>query len=95
MNDPELLTVSQVAEACNATNQTIRNWIKNGSLEGVRIGNRFLIPREEVDRLRGDLQARDGESPWDYGSDEPAGPLPRKAQEPDLDADPTRGLLGV
>ena len=52
MSDSELLTVSQVAEACNATNQTIRNWIKNGRLNGVRIGNRFLIPREELDRVR-------------------------------------------
>ena len=60
MNDSELLTVSQAAEACNATNQTIRNWIKNGRLHGVRIGNRFLIAREEVDRLRGDVRAPGG-----------------------------------
>ena len=95
MTDPDLLTVAQVAEACNATNQTIRNWIKNGSLHGVRIGNRFLIPREEVDRFRGGVQARDGESPWDYSSDEPVGPLPRKAQERNPEADPIEGLLGV
>lgn len=95
MNDPDLLTVSQVAEACNATNQTIRNWIKNGSLRGVRIGNRFLIPREDVDRFRGDVRAQGREGPWDYSSDEPAGPLPRKAQERQRDADPTEGLLGV
>jgi excisionase family DNA binding protein len=95
MNDPELLTVSQVAEACNATNQTIRNWIRAGRLNSVRIGNRFLIPRQEVDRLRGDARARTGESPWDYARDDPAGPLPRKAQEREPDADPTEGLLGV
>ena len=63
MNEPDLLTVSQVAEACNATNQTIRNWIKNGRLSGIRIGNRFLIPREEVDRLRGDIRGQTGTEP--------------------------------
>jgi excisionase family DNA binding protein len=95
MNDSELLTVSQAAEACNATNQTIRNWIKNGRLHGVRIGNRFLIPREEVDRLRGNVRAQTGESPWDYSAEGPTSPLPRKADERLPDADPTEGLLGV
>jgi excisionase family DNA binding protein len=94
MNEPELLTVSQAAAACNATNQTIRNWIRGGRVSAVRIGNRFLIPREEIERLRGDLPAQ-GESPWDYTLDEPAGPLPRKAQERQPDADPAEGLLGA
>jgi excisionase family DNA binding protein len=95
MKEPELLTVAEVAVACNATNQTIRNWIKSGRLHGVRIGNRFVIPREEVDRLRADLPAPGGESPWDYSADEPASPLPRKAEERERGRDPTEGLLGV
>jgi excisionase family DNA binding protein len=95
MNDSDLLTVSQAAEACNATNQTIRNWIKNGRLHGLRIGNRFLIPREDVDRLRGGVSARAGESPWDYSAEGPAGPLPRKLDDRLPNADPTEGLLGV
>ena len=95
MNDSELLTVAQVAEACNATNQTIRNWIKNGSLHGVRIGNRFLIPREELDRIGGGVRAQGGEGLWDYSPDEPPGPLPRKADDRHPDADPTEGLLGI
>jgi excisionase family DNA binding protein len=90
-----LLTVAQAAEACNATNQTIRNWIKNGRLNGIRIGNRFLIPREEVDRVRGAGPTRGGESPWDYSSDEPVSPLPRKSEDRQPDADRTEGLLGV
>ena len=95
MNDPELLTVAQAAEACNATNQTIRNWIKSDRLHGVRIGNRFLIPREEIDRLRGDVRAPGGESPWDYSADEPVSPLPRKTAERQPDADPAEGMLGA
>ena len=95
MNDPELLTVSQAAEACNATNQTIRNWIKSEHLHGIRIGNRFLIPRDEVDRVRGDLRASGGESPWDYSPEGPISPLQRKTAERQPDGDPTEGLLGV
>lgn len=94
MGDPELLTVSQAAEAFSATSQSIRNWIKAGRLQGVRIGNRFLIPREEIERLRGDLSSARGEGPWDYASDQPSEPLPRKASDRDPAADPADGLLG-
>ena len=77
MAEPELLTVSQAAEALKASTQTIRNWIRAERLHGVRIGNRFLIPRAEVDRMRGGLSAPGGESPWDFDDDEAAAPLPR------------------
>jgi excisionase family DNA binding protein len=94
MDQSELLTVSQAAEAVNATSQTIRNWIKGGRLEAVRIGNRFLIPRTEIDRLRGSLAVSSGESTWDT-TDEPADPLPRMVSDRDPRADPTEGLLGA
>jgi excisionase family DNA binding protein len=69
MVDTELLTVSQAAEALSASSQTIRNWIRGDRVQGVRIGNRFLIPRAEVERLRGDLSAGSGDSPWDFDGD--------------------------
>lgn len=77
MADPELLTVSQAAEALNASRQTIRNWIRGDRLQGVRIGNRFLIPIAQVERMRGGLSTAGGESPWDFDEDEAALPLPR------------------
>ncbi len=77
MADTELLTVSQAAEALNASTQTIRNWIRAERLQGVRIGNRFLIPRAEVDQMLGGLSTPSGESPWDFDDDEAAAPLPR------------------
>ena len=95
MDEPELLTVSQAAEACNATSQTIRNWIRAERVHAVRIGNRFLIPREEIERLRGNLPTQGGESPWECSAEEPPEPLPRKARERPPGADPTEGLLGV
>ena len=77
MNDQELLTASQAADALNASSQTIRNWIRAEQLHAVRIGNRFLIPRSEVDRMRGTGSLAPGESPWEFDPDEPAEPLPR------------------
>jgi excisionase family DNA binding protein len=92
MNDQELLTASQAAEALSASSQTIRNWIRSNRLHAVRIGNRFLIPRDEVDRMRGEVRSEVGESPWAFGND-PAPPLPRAADtQPTID--PDEGLLG-
>jgi len=95
MDDPDLLTVSQAAEAFSATSQSIRNWIRAGRLHSVRIGHRFLIPREEVERLRGETGKTRGESTWDYTGDQPAEPLRRRTSAPAPAADPAEGLLGA
>jgi excisionase family DNA binding protein len=97
MTKQELLTASQAADALSATSQTIRNWIGSGRLPAVRIGNRFLVPRAEVDRLRGELPAvAVGEGVWESAEDAPIVPLPRAAavaggSEPAV----TDGLLGA
>lgn len=93
MDDAELLTVSQAAEALSASSQTIRNWIRADRLQAVRIGNRFLIPQAEIDQLRGDLSAPRGESPWAFAGDAPAERLPR-AQDRQSDERPNDRLLG-
>ena len=80
MNDPDLLTVSQVAEACNATNQTIRNWIKNGSLRSQESGIGSSSHAKSSTESAQTCRAQVGEGPWDYSSDEPPGPLPRKVR---------------
>jgi excisionase family DNA binding protein len=61
MNDQELLNASQAAEALSASSQTIRNWTRSNRLQAVRIGNRFLIPRDgarpgDVGRVGCDVQ---------------------------------------
>ena len=89
----ELLTVSQAAEALGASTQTIRSWTRAERLHGVRIGNRFLIPRGEVDRLRGGLATSTGESPWDCAEDDAGQSLPRAGDRGAV-AESTSDLLG-
>jgi excisionase family DNA binding protein len=88
----ELLTVSQAAEALGASSQTIRNWIRSGRLDGVRIGHRFLIPRAHVDRLRGPAATTAaGEGPWELGGDDARVTLPRAKV---IEGEPTDPFLG-
>jgi excisionase family DNA binding protein len=94
VSDQELLTASQAADALSASSQSIRNWIRSGRLRAVRIGNRFLIPRSEVDRMLGDGSSASGESPWEFADDSPAAPLPRAAEQTSA-SDPAEGLLGA
>ena len=72
-----LLTASEAAQALGATSQTIRNWIRAERLGAVRIGHRFLIARSEVERLRGEVGAPVGESPWEFSAEASATPLVR------------------
>ena len=96
MNEPELLTASQAAEALSATSQSIRNWIRAGRLRAVRIGNRFLIPRAEVERMRGELPGvAVGESVWESVDDAPVVPLPRAAVAANGSQADVNGLLGA
>jgi excisionase family DNA binding protein len=80
MDDQDLLTASQAAAELSASSQTIRNWIRADHLHAVRIGNRFLIPRSEVERMRGNVSTSQGESPWEFDPDEQVQPLPRAAE---------------
>jgi excisionase family DNA binding protein len=91
--DEELLTASQAGEALSASSQTIRNWIRSDRVHAVRIGNRFLIPRSEVERMLGNVLSARGESPWDFADDAPAASLPR-AVERSSAVDPADRLLG-
>ena len=45
------LTVAEVAEMLKLNQQTVRNWIDQGSLPAVRVGRRVRILRSDFDRL--------------------------------------------
>jgi excisionase family DNA binding protein len=80
------LTVAEVAEMLKLNQQTVRNWIDQGSLPAVRIGRRVRIRQTDLDRLLEEgstgQSASAGESPrpgiedfWGggpVGVDEPA-----------------------
>ena len=44
-------TPQEVAEELRVTPQTIRNWIKDGTLEARKIGRKWLIPAAVFKRL--------------------------------------------
>jgi excisionase family DNA binding protein len=48
--DDSFLTVAEVAEMLKLNQQTVRNWIDQGSLPAVRVGRRVRIRRSDLDR---------------------------------------------
>jgi excisionase family DNA binding protein len=45
------LTVAEVAEMLKLNQQTVRNWIDQGSLPAVRVGRRVRIKRSDLARV--------------------------------------------
>jgi excisionase family DNA binding protein len=55
-NEPEdsFLTVAEVAGILKLNQQTVRNWIDQGSLPALRVGRRVRIKRSDFDRVLAD-----------------------------------------
>jgi len=55
VNPPEpeasFLTVAEVADILKLNQQTVRNWIDQGSLPAVRVGRRVRIKRSDFERV--------------------------------------------
>ena len=54
VTDERALTVAQVAERLATRPETVRRWLRDGRLRGVRLGGRktgWRIPESEVRRL--------------------------------------------
>jgi excisionase family DNA binding protein len=49
--DDSFLTVAEVADILKLNQQTVRNWIDQGSLPAVRVGRRVRILRSDLERL--------------------------------------------
>ena len=45
------LTVAEVAEKLKLNQQTVRNWIDQGSLPALRVGRRVRIKRSDFERI--------------------------------------------
>jgi excisionase family DNA binding protein len=79
--EESFLTVAEVAELLKLNQQTVRNWIDQGSLPALRVGRRVRIRRSDFDRLleqgstggsRGPAQDA-GPSAEDFWGGEPVG----------------------
>lgn len=51
MDEPQFLTVSDVASLLQLNQQTVRNWIEQGRLPALRVGRRIRIRRADLDAL--------------------------------------------
>jgi excisionase family DNA binding protein len=49
--DDEFLTVAEIAAILKLNQQTVRNWIDQGSLPAFRVGRRVRIRRADFDAL--------------------------------------------
>ncbi|MGO9753842.1 MAG: helix-turn-helix domain-containing protein [Solirubrobacteraceae bacterium] len=74
------LTVAEVAELLKLNQQTVRNWIDQGSLPAVKVGRRVRIKRSDLDHLvqqgyrsAGSAPHPSGPSAQDFWSGEPVG----------------------
>src|SRR5437588_689938 len=50
-NEDSFLTVAEVAELLKLNQQTVRNWIDQGSLPALRVGRRVRIRSSDLNRL--------------------------------------------
>jgi excisionase family DNA binding protein len=88
-NLEEFLTVAEVAEMLKLNQQTVRNWIDQGSLPALRVGRRVRIRRSDLERVLEEAStagaarpAREpGPSAEDFWGGEPIG-IPDSAVTP-------------
>jgi excisionase family DNA binding protein len=67
--DESFLTVAEVAEILKLNQQTVRNWIDQGSLPAVRVGRRVRIKRSDFQRV-----LEDGYSAGTHSGKDESGP---------------------
>src|SRR6202050_4347162 len=90
-SEESYLTVAEVAETLKLNQQTVRNWIDQGSLPALRVGRRVRILRSDFDRLIEEgysggasaaPSATAGPSAEDFWGGEPVGaPAPAREEE--------------
>ncbi len=88
-SEESYLTVAEVAETLKLNQQTVRNWIDQGTLPALRVGRRVRIKRSDFERILDESyspgagsSAPPGPSADDFWGGEPVGvaePGPRRA----------------
>jgi excisionase family DNA binding protein len=76
-NLEEFLTVAEVAELLKLNQQTVRNWIDQGSLPALRVGRRVRIRRSDLEQMLEEGYTRRAREPTpsaeDFWGGEPIG----------------------
>jgi excisionase family DNA binding protein len=80
-SEESYLTVAEVAATLKLNQQTVRNWIDQGSLPALRVGRRVRIKRSDFDRVLSESYnagnapptRREGPSAEDFWGGEPVG----------------------
>src|ERR1017187_8871645 len=75
------MTVAEVAEVLKLNQQTVRNWIDQGSLPALRVGRRVRIKRSDFERGLGEschpgtapASRREGPGAEAFGGGDPVG----------------------
>ena len=49
--EPIMYQTQEVAELLNVTVDLVRRWLRTGKLRGVRIGKRYFISKDEIEKL--------------------------------------------
>ena len=92
------LTVAEVAETLKLNQQTVRNWIDQGTLPALRVGRRVRIKRSDFERILRESYSpgaeatsrRPGPSADDFWGGEPVGlaePGPERPRASGAEAD--------
>jgi excisionase family DNA binding protein len=92
--EESFLTVAEVAATLKLNQQTVRNWIDQGSLPALRVGRRVRIRRSDFERLladgyvggTGSAREHAGPSAEDFWSGEPVG-VAEPAPAPEFPSD--------
>jgi len=51
----DLMTVNEVAELLKVQEETIRNWLRSGKLKGVKLGNRWRVTTNDLEKFLKEL----------------------------------------
>ena len=51
MNSEDVVTVAEIAEILKLNQQTVRNWIDQGSLRAIRVGRRVRVRWGDVEAM--------------------------------------------
>ena len=66
-SEESYLTVAEVAATLKLNQQTVRNWIDQGSLPALRVGRRVRIKRSDFERILEESYSGGGPSAADAG----------------------------